>query len=343
MSKGQRSCENDLMEKYVKLKRKHDANDWNSTRHKTILFSPRGMYPRGTFCTPSSLFHADDDIVFAVTYGARWSATDDLPYREVDWLEPEVVRLLGALMMTEQFHGGLRSRFYPLPHSGFILNEGKLDLSEPNIAIAIKRAMLRTVNNRLWPKHVQDGWPYAIGKKFHLFNPAELSIDYFWRYWEGIPTGSHVLMRGIQALVKADMLAAYSEFREEAIIATFIAMEASHELVLRHLRANGLKNPTSADAGEWLYQTFDEPMGVYGAEGLKYFEEFYSQRVQSMHPGSRYGDVPFAPVMADDYTHLRHALPNVFGYLVLGEHTTFFWQEVADRRVLRGKAPRPDK
>lgn len=330
------------MVKHIKLKRKRDPNDWRLARFSTILFSPLGMYPRGTFCTPYAMFHADDDIVFAATYGARWSAThEDLPYSEVDWLEPEVVRLLGALMMTEQFPEGLRCRFYPSPHSGFTLNEEVLDLSDSRMATAIKRAMLRTVNNRLWPKYVHDRMNSLLGKKFHLFDPVELSIECFERYWKRLSTDNHVLMRGIQALVKSDMLAAHPEFREESTIATFIALDASHELVLRHLRENGIVNPSSTHAGDWLYKTFDEPMGVHGAAGLKYFEEFYAQRVQTVHPGSRYGDVPFAPVMADDYIHLRQALPGVFGYLVLGEHTPFFWKEVAERRA-RLDAPVPN-
>jgi len=60
--------------------------------------------------------------------------------------------------------------------------------------------------------------------------------------------------------------------------------------------------------------------------------------VQTVHPGSRFGDAPFAPVMADDHIHLRQALPGVFGYLVLGEHNPFFWQEVANRKAKSGSA-----
>lgn len=325
------------MARYIKLKRKRDPADWRRARFSTILFDPRGAYPRGTFCTPSAVFHADDDIVFAATYGARWSATDEgLPYSEADWLEPEVVRLLGALMLTEQFPEGQRCRFYPSPHSGFTLNEESLDLSDPLVADGIKKAMLRTVNNRLWPRYVHDHMNALLGKEFHLFDADELSIEFFKRYWEKLVPHNHVLMRGIQALVKSDMLAGHPEFREEATVATFIALDASHELVLRHLRATGIANPSSTDAGNWLYVTFDEPMGVHGAAGLKYFEEFYAQRVQTVHPGSRYGDVPFAPVMADDYIHLRQAIPGVFGYLVLGEHNPFFWREVADRKARWG-------
>lgn len=321
----------------IKLRQKHDPAEFTSPRYRVQLFSPLGMYPRGTHCTPSVLFHADEEIVFAITHGARWSvANDGLPYSEVDWLEPEVVRLLGSLMMTEKFPEGLRCRFYPVPHAGFTIDQESLDLADPTTAVRAKRAMMRVAGNSHWDKHFQRQMAALLGREVSLFDPLELSLELFQRYWECIDIDNHLLMRGMQALVKSDMLAAHEEFQEEATISTFIALDASHELVLRHLRENGVINPSSADAGEWLFRTFDEPLGVYGAEGMKYFEDFYAQRVQTVHPGSRYGDVPFAPVMVDDHIHLRQALPGVFGFLVLGEHNPHFWQEVAERKARRG-------
>jgi hypothetical protein len=306
------------MKRKIKLKRKLDRADRDAPRFHVQLFGNRGMYPRGTFRLPCALFHADEDIAFAVTYGCGWSTLEqDLPYSEADWLGAEVVKLLGAFMMCEE-SDGIRSRFYPVPYAGFVLDVDALDFAAPSTPLDIKSALLRTVDNRLWRWHKNT--VSACGRHENLFDASRLNLTFLLRYWGGIDIGSYVLLRAIQALVKADMLAQYSEFREEATIASFIAMDASHELVLRHLRANDVNSPSSLHAGEWLYRTFDEPVGVHGAAGMKYFEEFYAQRVQTVHPGSRFGDVPFAPVMADDYIHLRYAIPEILGYLVLGEH-----------------------
>jgi hypothetical protein len=147
-------------------------------------------------------------------------------------------------------------------------------------------------------------------------------------------------MRGLQALIKSDMLAGHHEFQQEATIATF-ALDASFEMVLRHLRAIGENNPSAQDAGDWLYTVFEEPLGVYGAEGLKYFEQFYSQRVQTVHPGSRLGDVPFAPIMVDDHIHLRGSLPGIFAYLTLGEHLPDFHREIEERLAYRERPTPP--
>lgn len=326
----------------IKLKRKYDPADFSAARYRVTMFLSAGMYPRGTFCTPNGVFHADPDIVFAVSFGRPWHAiSEHLPYSEVDWLLPEVVRLLGSLMMAEQFPEGLRNRFYPLAHGGFVIDEQSLDLTRPETAFEVKKALLKVMSGAMPDKRMESTWSTCRAKEFDLFSPHELCIEEYQKYWVSISTENHVLMRGLQALIKSDMLAANHEFQEEATIATFIALDASFELVLRHLRANGIVNPSAKDAGDWLFRVFEEPLGVYAAEGLKYFEQFYEQRVQTVHPGSRFGDVPFAPVMVDDYIHLRQSLPGIFAFLTLGDHSPHFYREVADRKSYRERPVPP--
>lgn len=281
---------------------------------------------------PAGLLHADDDVVFAVTYGRRWKASlDDLPYSEVDWLEPELIRLLGALMMTEEFTDGIRCRFYPVPRSGRVIDVENFDLMQPESAEVVKSALIKTPILHgvvgLGECRKSVGWQNGF-----LFERNELAIEEFPVYWQGIKTADHVLLRGIQALIKSDMLATHEEFMEEATLATFIAMEASFQLVRRHLQAIGNPNPSSADAGKWVYETFDEPMGVWASEKMRYFDEFYDQRIQTVHPASRFGDIPYAPVMVDDWIHLRETLPRIFAYLVLGRHSALFNRRVEEER-----------
>lgn len=290
------------------------------------------MYPRGTICTQTGLFHADDDIVFAVTHGPTWlSDSDHLPYSEVDWMEPELVRLLGAMMLAEKTDG-VRPRFYPMSHGGFVLNEHAVELSDARTALAIKKALLNTVNNRLW-KQVQKMWAQCIGQEFVLFDQDEIELEEVSTLWNAIASEHYLLMRGVQALIKSDMLGAHPEFQEEGAIATFIALDASFQMVLRLLRANGNPSPSAKDAGTWVYETFDKPLNFHGGAEIKYYEEFYDSRVKTMHPGSRFGDMPYAPVMVDDRFHLRESLPSVFAYLVLGRHSPSFLREIEARQV----------
>jgi hypothetical protein len=108
----------------IQLKKKGGYFATDTPQYRIQLFTPRGAYPKGTYCNPKALFHADEDMVFAVTHGCRWANVDHLPYNEVDWMEPEVVRLLGSMILAEDTEEGLRCRFYPLPYGGFEIDDG---------------------------------------------------------------------------------------------------------------------------------------------------------------------------------------------------------------------------
>src|SRR5471032_1431471 len=122
------------MRRKIRLSRRGGYGTNDEPRYRVQLFGPRGTYQKGTFCNATGFFHADEDMVFAVTYGCRWKNLDHLPYSEVDWLEPEVVRLLGSMLLAEDPEEGLRCRFYPLPHAGFEIAEKRLDLSSTTTA-----------------------------------------------------------------------------------------------------------------------------------------------------------------------------------------------------------------
>lgn len=315
----------------VTLERKSaSARHAKNGRFRVMIFRPRGYYPAGTICSPIGQFHADDEIAFSVTRGTPWP--EELPYSEVNWLGPDDIRLLGSMMLTEPFLDGPRCCFDPVPFVIPIV-ERDLDLSYAGTAVRVKRALLAATGQ---PEFVDlqtildDG--LSGGRK--PFSPDNLSLEMQPEYLAHISSDDHVLVRGLHALIKADMLSRHAEFWEEAAIATYISMEASFELVRRRLRASGIIDPTAREAGEWLYRTFDEPLGAHGADGMRYFEEFYAQRIQTRHPGSRFGDAPYAPIMADDYFHLRTALPGVFGYLAIGRHSRRFELLCAERRAI---------
>ena len=82
-----------------------------------------------------------------------------------------------------------------------------------------------------------------------------------------------------------------------------------------------------------LHKTYGKVLEVHGAADIKYYEEFYDSRVKTVHPGGRFGDMPYAPVMVDDRYHLRESLPGVFAYVVLQQHSPSFLREIEDRKA----------
>jgi hypothetical protein len=283
------------------------------------------MYPRGSFGTSVARFFADDQVVFAVTPDVTWSRAGDLPYSEVDWMQPELVRLLGALMFCERFTDR-RCRFYPVVDGDVFVGGRALDFEHAESVRAVRDALVGVApftspSAELFGSQM-DG----------LFKPTDLNISWVRHYWHAISPRNFVLMRAIQSMVKSDMLSNHPEFQEEAGIATFIAMDATFDLVLRHLKSLGTKNPSAVDAGTWFHETFDGPMGLPFPEPARFLNEFYDLRVRTIHPGSRHGDSPYATLAIDDRIHLRQALPGTLAYLLTQAHPPDFYDRVREAR-----------
>lgn len=311
----------------ITIKTAIDSTDFREPRYRITPFRSEGMYPRGTFASETGVFHADDEVVFAANYCSTWGAQEDLPYSEVDWLNPELIRLLGSLMFCEQFPEGKRCWFYPVMHADLILANDSLDLTDFKTVSAIKEVVFTK------PFFTSPSQPSSPKRGLmgdgYLFEPTlELDIGMRELYWQCIQPTNHLVMRGIQALIKCDMLALHPEFQEEAAILTFIALDASFELVKRFLRSAGIENPSSADAAAWFHETFDGPLGFAQPTDPNFFADFYPQRIQTLHPGSRYGDSPFAAISIDDRIHLRQALPGLFAYLLSGEHSPHYLEKL---------------
>ena len=116
----------------------------------------------------------------------------------------------------------------------------------------------------------------------------------------------------------------------ESITTLFISLEASLRLVLRALKQQGNRNPTSEDAMNYIQKVFDMPP-IYINNGSKirhmknYFQEYYESRIKSVHPESRFGIFPFAQLQVDDFYFLKDDLIEVYAFLLTGQVNTR-WQ-----------------
>lgn len=290
-------------------------------RYRVTPFKATGRYPRGSFGTATARFFADDEVVFAVTPDVAWSREGDLPYSEVDWMQPELVRLLGAIMFCERFTER-RCCFYPVVHGDVFVSGRALDFEHTESVKAVRDKVVGVAPfaspSAELPERTMGG----------LFNATDLNIGWVRRYWHSISPNNFVLMRSIQAMVKCDMLSNHPEFQEEAGIAAFIAMDATFELVLRHLKSLGVKSPSAIDAGIWFHRTFDGPMGFPLPDPAHFLSEFYDLRIRTIHPGSRHGDAPYATLAIDDRIHLRQTLPGTLAYLLTQAHAPDFYDRL---------------
>ena len=299
------------------------------------LFHPRGHYPRTIVSSPNALFSADEELVYSVIRVRNTVAYDDsLPYSEMDWIEIPELQFLGALLLCEKIEEP-RVSLYPVKHFIGRISTADLSLTDrsapDNIKLLIQRSIIHPSEGTYYTSQINECGTH----RYRLFAADRLSAELHLDYANNIDKTDYVLLRGLGALIKADMLSSHPEFIEEAIVSCFVAMEASFQLALRLLKGCGIENPTAHDAAVWLHETFDEPFGLPAPSVEKYFEEFYTQRIMTLHPSSRFGDVPFAPLAVDDYYHLRPSLRQIFAYLVRGEHPEDYFEAVT-RHQQRG-------
>jgi len=132
----------------------------------------------------------------------------------------------------------------------------------------------------------------CLNGEYKLFKTSKLEIARQPEFFDRISTTDLLVLRGIGALLKAEMLATHYEFWEEAIVISFIALEASFQMVLRELRRSSSTEPTSGDAASWLHTTFNE---LFGLEVSHRCLPTYSLGVivQSILLRSDVGEAPF--------------------------------------------------
>jgi hypothetical protein len=273
-------------------------------------YSPRGFYWKQSVALPSAIYANQTDLILtACVYDDRWQSDSEF-YSENELLKLEEVRLLASLMLPLDVNQGW-AVLHPLPCE--LLLPQVFDLSE-EYAQALVSKEIRT---RL-SKGAFAGYDYLSlppiwdTDKAYEYRGDPLPVGLQGQIYDAIDTTDHLLIRGLYGLIRCAMLMRYDLFREEATLALYVSLDASFSIVTRCMSAEGLSNPSAYDAGEWIANAFGEEY-----VGNKYFEEYYDDRIRAMHPNSRFGVFPFAPLSADDCYFLFESLRDVYRLLIL--------------------------
>jgi hypothetical protein len=294
-----------------------------ASEYRVMLFTPKGRYPGGTWHLPNGFFHADEEITFSVVYGESWEMLDpDMPFSEFRWASPQELRLIASLLLCEVMDFGYMT-FYPIVRFDLLLDADDLDLQSPEIVAATRSLLLHEAAQDPDLRNEFRGLTTLRRPrtKYELIDPRNFALDRRHEFWQALEKPNYVLLRGVYALMKSDMLCCHYEFSEEAVVSLYIALDASLSLVLRQLEREGRSNPTTHDAAVWVHDHFNANFGHAPPDlADRYFAEFYEQRVMTLHPASRFGDVPYSPTMHDDICFLRPWLRQIFAYLLTGEH-----------------------
>lgn len=222
------------------------------------------------------------------------------------------IRLYASVLLSTRYEQA-NLAIYPYRHPIYLRISGSLESQRTQRRI--RAALVDYEHKYSWQHGFFRGMsiPLALGGDRYQLRQSAIRQNWQRVLHAQIDVRDHLLMRGLSTLLRSIMLWRHAQFAEEAINTIYISLEASFSLILRTLKARGNKNPSSKDAARFVRDAFFEE-----TPEIRYFEEFYDNRIRSMHPESRFGLFPHAPVMIDDFIHLRDSLVAIYTYLLSG-------------------------
>lgn len=210
-------------------------------------------YPLGEFRNPLASIVITPDLMLMVTSFENIETPED-HYSETEFLSPFEVRLLSAVLLSWDTESGMCG-FYPTmvelqrPHVG-------LDLSDPTVLDRLVDEFRTFLADEV--PFLELHRPPCVGGWAYRFNEyATLRYQQQAQIFDSIDFRDHLTIRGLGALMKANMVGSLCELLGSACMSLWIAMEASLRMILRELKESGNPNPTPKDAGRFLDDAFN--------------------------------------------------------------------------------------
>ena len=272
------------------------------------IFSPLGFYPRNAIEIGGARLLIEADLVASAVQfeSPEVHGFGDEHFSDLEFLTVEETRFLASLALAVHPHDGM---VYAYPLRG-----------HADVAFGLDNRALLEAARQHASEATRKGWwspgavlPACCGGPAYQWREAGVDTAQVVEVARGIELSNHLLMRGVGALLRAQMCWQHYEIAEAAVIQLYVALDVSFQMILQSLQKRGVSNPSALDAGALIDEVFNP-----GEEGGSYFESYYPARIKTMHPSSRFGVFGVAPLEADDYYHLRHDLVEVYHWLITG-------------------------
>jgi hypothetical protein len=271
------------------------------------VFSPLGVYPQHPIVIPGArLLVRNDLIVSAVEVGPpKAHGLDNEHFSELEFLALEEIRFLAGIVLAVHPDNGM-AYTYPLREHvdvGFGLDDDAL--------IEAAQQLAARISGYPWWR-LGAVLPPCCGGPPYDWREGGVNVDRVLNIVSTVQLNDHLLMRGLGALLQADMCWRHREIEGVAVLPLYVALEVSFQMVLQFLREQGVSNATALDAGALVdAEVFNHRHGTDS-----YFGDFYEDRIKTTHPSSRFGVFAVPALSADDYLFLRHSLVEVYHWLI---------------------------
>lgn len=281
------------------------------------LLSPLGRYPDRSVSVGGARLLIRDDLAVSIVPTKRQElhGVTEEGFSELEFLALEEIRFLTSITLSLRPDHGMIFP-YPVP---IHVDLDSADLSDDWIF----ENACKYVSTIPCDSFISRGavLPPLVGGPRYEQHDSPIDELLLRKLMDGVSLQDHLSMRGLGALLRANMLWERREFGEAATMMLHVALEASFQLVLRALRKKGIMNPSAFDAGALIDAAFNP-----GTRTGAYFAEYYEDRIKTLHPSSRFGVFAFAPLAADDFYYLRHDLVAVYVFLIAGHTWPDLWQ-----------------
>lgn len=277
-------------------------------RRGTIV---RAMSPLGVYWSQSSInkdaaYVVRDDLIFTACHFDQDAHEGDY-YSEFDEPTPEETRLLASLSLPIGPDRGFMA-LYPCVKRVRLDERRRLD--DPQVIAEIEMILRRMMPSGTEQALGAVPMPPATYRHFHWPLPVAVQED----LRSHINPNDSLMIRGLSTWLKASMMHMHEAFGEEANYPLWISLDASFAIIQEIVHAAGIPSPSAIDCQRYIHAAFGEENS-----GLKYFEEFYEDRIMTMHPQNRFGTFAFAPIGHCDFYALHTSLREVYRYILTGE------------------------
>ena len=198
-------------------------------------YAPCGFYWRDDFVSPSGVYANHDDLIFSICHFDIRAHSGDY-YSEFDEPTVEELRLMAALILPIGWNEGMVVLY---PYQVSLALDECTSLAEPGTASRVGDILRRQLSSKKSSFWSDGPLPKACGGVPYAYRDERSPSSLQHRIYNAIDISDYLLMRGLGALIKGPMLLQHRAFGDHALYALFIALEASHQLVLRRLRLRG--------------------------------------------------------------------------------------------------------
>jgi hypothetical protein len=275
-----------------------------SPRVRVRVFSPLGYYPQHSIALPNARLLVNDELIVSSVYVEPPEVHGLEHSFELEYLALEETRFLAGIALAVHPDNG-RAYTYPL-HEHVDVD---FAVDDDAVIEAAQQLATRIFDHCEWSRRTVP--PPACGGPAYQWREAGVNVDNVRNVVCATQLNDHLLMRGLGALLRADMCCQHHEIADAAALQLYVALDASFQMILRLLREQGVSNPTALDAGALIDEVFDPEI-----ETGSYFEGYYEDRIKTMHPSSRFGVYAVPPLDHDDYLFLRYAMVEVYYWLI---------------------------